>query len=121
MSQGLQTTINYMIPAIGSPRGYVQSQVFVAGTPVIIDFRNVEGGMIDGQPFRPSGVYIDNSQGVGALVVTIREMSYTMTCPAGGMLNLPFPAPTDLSVSISGNGQATAIFVDTPVQPYRSF
>lgn len=121
MSNGLQQTINFMLPAVGTPRGYVEFNTFVPGTPVNIDFRNVSGGSIDGQPFRPSGVYIDNTNGTGDLSVKINEMQYTMICPAGGMLNLPFPAPTDLSVTINGNGDATIIFVDTPVQPYRSF
>lgn len=121
MSNGLQQIINYMIPAVGTPRGYLVSQVFVPGTPVRIDFRGIEGGMLDAQPFRPSGVYIDNTQGTGVLTVVINEMAYQIQCPIGGLLNLPFPAPVDVSVAINGTGQASVIFVDTPVMPYRSF
>lgn len=121
MSLGLQNTVNYMIPAVGSPRGYVMSQQFVAGTPVVLDFRNVSGGSIDGQPFRPSGVYIDNSASANPVTVKINEMVYSMTCPAGQMLNLPYPAPVDVSVTVTGDGVTTIIFVDVPVQPYRSF
>lgn len=120
MSNGLFPTINYMIPAIGTPRGYVQSGVLSA-TPVTIDFRNVSGGDIDGQPFRPSGVMIDNSQGTGPLTIVINQIAFQIICPAGAALNLPYPAPVDQTVSITGLGQATVVFMDTPVQPYRSF
>lgn len=120
MSNGLTQVMNYMIPAIGTPRGFVQSGVLSA-TPLAIDFRNVSGGGIDGQPFRPSGVFIDNTQGAGTLTIVLNEIAYQIQCPAGESLNLPYPAPIDLSVSITGSGQATIIFVDVPVIPYRSF
>jgi hypothetical protein len=120
MTTGLQTIINYMIPAVGTPRGYVQTGVLSA-TPVTIDFSGVSGGYWDGQPFRPSGVFIDNTQGTGQLALMVREIAYQMTCPAGGMLHLQFPAPLDVTVDITGLGQATLIFVDIPVMPYRSF
>lgn len=121
MAQGLQQAINYMIPAVGTPRMYAVNQTFVAGTPVTLDFRNISGGGIDGQPFRPSGVFIDNSAGVAALQVVINEISYVMTCPAGGALNLQFPAPTEITATITGDGVGTVVFVDFPVIPYRSF
>lgn len=120
MSTGLQEVVNYMIPAVGSPRGFVQSQVFSA-TPVTLDFRNVSGGSIDGQPFRPSGVFIDNTQGTGDLTVVINEISFRMICPAGESLNLQYPAPVEMTATITGLGQATVVFVDFPVIPYRSF
>lgn len=120
MANGLTQVINYMIPAVGTPRAYIQSGVLSA-TPVAIDFRNVSGGGIDGQPFRPSGVYIDNTQGTGTLTITLNEIAYQITCPAGEALNLPYPAPIELSVAITGLGQATVIFTDVPVIPYRSF
>jgi len=120
MSNGLTQVINYMIPAVGTPRAYLQSGVLSA-TPVAIDFRSVSGGGIDGQPFRPSGVFIDNTQGVDTLTVVLNEISYRITCPAGESVNLQFPAPVQLSVAITGDGQATLVFVDFPVIPYRSF
>lgn len=120
-SNGLTTAINYMIPAVGTPRMYFDSRVFDPAIPVKIDFRGITGGYWDGQPFRPNGVYIDNSAGTAALTVVINEISFSISCPAGGYLNLPFPAPVDISVSITGTGQATVVFMDTPVMPYRSF
>jgi len=120
MSNGLTQVVNYMIPAVGTPRAYIQSGVLSA-TPVAIDFRGVDGGNIDGQPFRPSGVFIDNTQGAGTLTIVLNEIAYAITCPAGESVNLQFPAPINLSVAITGNGQATIVFVDFPVIPYRSF
>ena len=120
MSTGLTNIINYMIPAVGTPRGYVQSGVLSA-TPLTIDFSGVSGGYWDGQPFRPSGVFIDNTQGTGQLSIVVNEIAYQMICPAGGMLNLLFPAPINLTATLTGLGQASVIFVDSPVMPYRSF
>jgi len=121
MSDGLQQLINYMIPAVGTPRGYLFSKVLPAATPETINFLGVQGGYWAGQPFRPSGIYMDNTQGVADLKVVINEMSYQMICPAGETLNLPFPAPLDVTATITGEGQITIVFVDVPVQPYRSF
>jgi len=121
MSTGLQSMINYMIPAVGTPRGYVYNATLVAGTPATIDFRGITGGGIDGQPFRPSGVYIDNTQGTAVLKVVINEISYAINCPIGETLNLPYPAPIDMTATITGQGVVTIVFVDTPVMPYRSF
>lgn len=120
MSTGLNNVVNFMIPAVGTPRGYVVSQVFVAGTPVDIDFRNVSGGWIDAQPFRPSGVLVDNSLGTAAVVVVINQMAYRITVPAGTSLQMPYPAPSELTVTITGEGQATLVFVDYPVIPFAS-
>lgn len=119
MSNGLQQVINYMIPAVGTPRAYFWSGV-LTGSPVVIDFRSVSGGGIDGQVFRPSGVFIDNTQGLGNVAITVNEISYQMICLPGELLNLQFPAPVDCTVSFVGNGQATIAFVDFPVLPYRN-
>ena len=120
MSNGLQSVVNYLIPQVGTPRCYVVSQVLSA-TPFRLDFRTVEGGMIDGQPFRPSGVFIDNTQGSGDLNILLNEINYNLLCPANDSLNAQFPAPMDVTFNITGNGQATIVFVDFPVMPYRSF
>lgn len=119
-TSGLNQVVNYMIPAVGTPRAYVNSQVQSA-TPFTIDFSNVSGGDIDGQPFRPSGVFIDNSQGTGALTIVINQIAYRMTCPLGKSMNLQFPAPIDLTATITGLGQATIVFVDFPVLPFGPF
>lgn len=118
-STGLQQVINYMIPAVGTPRGYFWSGILDA-SPVTIDFRNVSGGGIDGQVFRPSGVFIDNTQGTGPVTIVVNEIAYQMICLTGELLNLQFPAPVDCTVSFVGNGQATIAFVDFPVLPYRN-
>ena len=119
MADGLQQVINYMIPAIGTPRGYFWSGVLTAA-PVNIDFRNVSGGGIDGQPFKPSGVFIDNTQGVGPVTIVINEISYQIVCDSAASLHLQFPAPVELTVSFVGDGQATIAFVDFPVLPFNS-
>lgn len=116
---GLQQVINYMIPAVGTPRGYFWTGL-LTGAPVTIDFRNVSGGGIDGQVFRPSGVFIDNTQGTGPVTIVVNEIGYQMICLEGELLNLQFPAPVDCTVSFVGSGQTTIAFVDFPVLPYRN-
>ncbi|HKY45375.1 MAG TPA: hypothetical protein VJM50_19945 [Pyrinomonadaceae bacterium] len=120
MANGLQEVVNYLIPQVGSPRCFVVSQV-LGPTPYRLDFRSVPGGMIDGQPFRPSGVFIDNTAGAGDLEILVNEINYNMLCPAGDSLNAQFPAVMDSTFNITGDGQATIVFVDFPVMPYRSF
>ena len=120
MSNGLISVINYLIPNTGASRAYVQSSVLTS-TPVFIDFNAIAGGGLDAQPFRPSGVFIDNTQGTGVLTVVINQTGYQMQCPAGASLNAQFPSPMNVTVNITGTGQATLVFVDFPVMPYRSF
>lgn len=116
---GLQQVINYMIPAVGTPRGFFWNGI-LTGAPVTIDFRNVSGGGIDGQVFRPSGVFIDNTQGTGPVTIVVNEIGYQMICLEGELLNLQFPAPVECTVSFVGDGQTTIAFVDFPVLPYRN-
>lgn len=120
MSNGIQSVTNYLIPPVGKPRVYVQSGELSA-TPVFLDFRETAGGQIDGQPFRPNGVFIDNTRGTGDLIITLNEINYQMFCPAGNSLNAQFPAPHNVTFNITGLGFATVAFVDFPVMPYRSY
>jgi hypothetical protein len=120
MTTGIQAVVNYLIPQVGTPRCYVRSAGFTA-TPSIIDFRAINGGMIDAQPFRPSGVFVDNTAGTGDLNILLVEINYNIRCLAGESLNAQFPAPKDVTFSITGDGAATVVFVDFPVMPFRSF
>lgn len=120
MSNGLQYVTNYLIPPVGGPRGYVQSGTLSA-TPVFLDFRETSGGVIDGQPFRPNGAFIDNTLGTGDLVLTLNEINFRIVCLAGASLNAQFPAPINCTFNLTGLGTATVVFVDFPVFPDRSF
>lgn len=120
MTTGVQAVTNYLIPPVGIPRTYIHSSTLSA-TPVVLDFRAIQGGMIDAQPFRPSGVFIDNTQGAGDLIIHLTQINYNILCPAGNSLNAQFPAPIDVTFEITGDGPATLAFVDFPVMPYRSF
>lgn len=112
----LTSVTNYLVPATGSTNAFSIRQNFSA-TPYYQEFSS-QG--LDGIPFRPSGVIIDNSQGTGPLTVLINENSYRMVVPAGAGVQLPYPAPLNHTVNITGQGDATVIFVDYPVLPYSS-
>lgn len=116
MTTGLQSVTNFLVPATGSTNAYQIRETFT-GVPKFIEFNSIE---LDGQAFRPSGVIADNTQGDGDLVILINEISYRIIVPAGQTLQMPYPAPLNHTVNISGDGDATVLFVDYPVIPYVS-
>lgn len=113
MDGSVVSTMNYLVPASGTTSGYPVSGVFSA-TPVVQDWRLVN---LDGEQFVPSGVFIDNSQGTGPLTVFVQNANFSVVCPAGGRVSRQYPAPLDQITSITGQGQATVIFVNFPVLP----
>ncbi len=104
---------NYLIPAAGSTHYATISGVFNAN-PVVQDWGNFS---IDNFPFVPQGAFIDNSQGTGPLQILIQPVNYTVTVPAGIVSQVQFPAPPRPVMYITGQGQASIIFVDFPVLP----
>lgn len=106
-------TMNYLVPASGTTSGAEVKGDFSA-TPTRVDFRIQE---LDGEPFVPSGVYMDNSQGTAPLVVTIVGTGYTFDCKPGLRRNVQYPAPLDQVVEITGEGFASLVFVNYPVLP----
>lgn len=115
----LRLVVNYSAPSAGFTRACPIQATFTA-VPFNIDFKALEGSNLADTPFRPTGVYIDNTQSVNPLTVLINEINFRIICPAGAALNLPYPAPAYSTASITGNGPASLVFVDYPVQPYSS-
>lgn len=116
-------TTNYLIPSSGGTQAVPVIGVFSAQAEVI-DWRQYSND-IDG-PFEPQGVYIDNTQGAGVLTVNVYAGGnasalgtpfWSVTCAAGAKVTENFPAPNGQIVSITGNGQATVVFVNYPVLP----
>lgn len=114
MLNAVQSVSNFLVPATGTTNLYNVSEIF-SSTPKFIDFRDQS---LDGLPFRPSGVIIDNSQGTGNLVVLINETGFQIICGAGMGMSMPYPAPINHTVNITGQGQAVVQFVDYPVIPW---
>lgn len=114
---GTQPVQNYLVPATGTTHAWRFAKNFLAGEFEVIEFRNIA---LNGRPFAPSGVLIDNTNGTADCVVTILEYTYNIVCKKGQTLNLPYPAPLEQSVSVTGEGPVTVIFVDYPVLPYSS-
>ncbi|MGC8541030.1 MAG: hypothetical protein ACP5QA_10425 [Phycisphaerae bacterium] len=111
-------TSNYLVPAGGATHAIPVQGVF-GGVPEIIDWRQYS---VDNFPFQPQGAFVDNSQGAGPLVIEILTSAngvvfWTVTVPAGAVQAISFPAPDGQATSITGDGQATIIFVDFPVLP----
>jgi len=104
---------NYLVPAAGQTHAATLSGIFTA-TPVLIDWRQFS---IDNFPFQPQGVFIDNSAGVAPIIINIQPINYNVSCAAGAVGQFQFPAPDNQTCTITGNGQATIVFVDFPVLP----
>lgn len=104
---------NYLVPAAGQTHAATLQGIFSA-TPVLIDWRQFS---VDNFPFQPQGVFIDNSAGVAAIVINIQPINYNVSCAAGTVGQFQFPAPDNQTCKITGNGQATIVFVDFPVLP----
>lgn len=114
MTQQLLNVSNYIVPAAGTTRGYTVRKVFDPLLPDVIDFRQIA---LDGQPYRPSGVFVDNTRNSDPLTVVVNEIGFTIIVPAGANVATPYPAPIQHSVTIIGNGEAVLVFVDFPVIP----
>jgi hypothetical protein len=116
---GTLSAVNYLVPSSGRTHAVPVEGVFGA-TAYQIDWGQFANA---NYPFMPQGVFIDNSQGVGELDVNIYAnglngpIFWTIRCPAGSVKTANFPAPNGQQVAITGNGQATVIFVDFPVLP----
>ena len=104
---------NYLVPAGGQTHYVAFSQVFTA-TPETFDWRQFA---IDNFPFQPQGAFIDNTAGTASLIINIQPINFNVVVPAGVGAQVQFPAPNGQSMSITGLGQATVVFVDFPVLP----
>lgn len=87
------------------------------GTIYNIDFRDYE---IDGQRFIPQGLIIDGTNSTAPTTVTIRESAFSISCPAGGVLMVPYPAPADQSATYTGEGATRIFFVEYVVFPFST-
>jgi hypothetical protein len=116
---GTLSSVNYLVPSSGRTHAVPVEGVFSA-TAYEIDWGQFANANF---PFIPQGVFIDNSAGAGELDVNIYAnglngpVFWTVRCPAGAVKSANFPAPNGQQVGITGNGQATVIFVDFPVLP----
>lgn len=113
MNTGTYNVTNYLVPSAGQTHAVPFSGVFSA-TPYTIDWRNFQ---IDNFPFQPQGAFVDNSQGTGALIINIQPLNYNVEVPAGIVAQVQFPAPKGQVMTVTGNGQASVVFVDFPVLP----
>lgn len=109
-----QNTMNYLVPASGSTSGAVV-RGFFTDVPVIQDWRNQN---LDGEQYVPSGVFMDNSRGIGPLTMRVQNNGYSVTCQPGETLAAQYPAPLDQITEITGDGEASVIFVNFPVLPF---
>jgi len=113
-AQGVIPTTNYLVPSSGRTQAVLVEGTFSAQA-YEIDWRqyNVDSD----QGFQPQGVFIDNSLGLDTLTITIEPIGWEVTCAAGTRVTENFPAPNGQQAFITGNGDATIVFVNFPVLP----
>jgi hypothetical protein len=109
---------NFLVPAAGQTHCVNVTGSPFTNQPTLVDWRNFR---VDNFPFQPQGVIIDNSLGESPVTVMILPIEYPILCPAGGQLQVPFPAPNGQTASIIGGGGTdvtNVYFVDYPVLPF---
>lgn len=112
MTPVLFDTTNYLVPSSGATHAVNYSGIFTSA--LLIDWRQFQ---IDNFPFRPQGVFIDNTNGITEVSINIQPINYNIVCPIGVSGQFQFPAPDNQTCTINASGQVTIIFVDFPVLP----
>lgn len=109
------STNNYMVPSNGQTHCVVYRGT-ASAVPFLIDWRQFS---LDAQSFNPQGVFIDNSKGTVPLVLVVNPIGYTITVPAGSVVEQQFPAPNGQTMTVTGDpaNEVVLYFVDFPVLP----
>lgn len=115
----LQSLVNFRQPLNSTLRA-APYKLVLSSSPYYVDFRTLVGSDLDGTPFKPYGMYIDNTQGTENLIILFQETQYRVVCKKGEVLNTSYPAADYAIAAITGNGPASIIFVDYSVEPYSS-
>lgn len=112
MSRPIMAVQNYLVPANGKTGIYVFRETLVSGTPVKIDFREIN---LDGQEFWPYGIYMDNRDGTEQLDVYLDQVFLTISAETGGEKERMYPGVVGQSVTITGDGLVTIVFTNFPI------
>lgn len=115
----LQSLVNFRQPLNSTLRA-APYKLVLSNSPFYVDFRTLVGSDLDGTPFKPYGMYIDNTQGNANLTILFQETQYRVVCKKGEVLNTSYPAADYAIAAITGDGPASIIFVDYSVEPYSS-
>lgn len=115
----LQSLVNFRQPANSTLRA-APYRLVLSDSPFYVDFRTLIGSDLDGTPFKPYGIYIDNTQGNANLIILFQDTQFRVVCKKGEVLHTSYPAADYAIAAITGNGPASIIFVDYSVEPYSS-
>lgn len=91
--------------------------VLIEGEPRTADFRDHR---INGERFTPQGLIIDASLSEADCEVHIAPLGFKAKCKKGEVLMLPYPAPPDQFVTITGKGRTEVSFVNYYLMPFSS-
>lgn len=104
---------NYLVPADGGTHCMAFTQDF--SNPLNIDWSQYNQ---DGLEFNPSGFIVNNQSGANMLI-KVNEINHTIIIPNGMYVSMQYPAPVGHTLTITGAGNATIVFVDYPVLPFQ--
>ncbi len=106
-------TFNYLVPSNGTTHVYLTS-LSASASPATGNFASLQ---FDGVPFRPQGVWIDNTNGTGEAIVTIQPIGFSIKVPAGANMAANFPSTENLKYSVTGSGNVNLFWADFPLLP----
>jgi hypothetical protein len=111
--------VNYLVPAAGGTHLVGLKGSPFTSQPYSFDWRQFT---VDNFPFMPQGVIIDNTKSANPVTVLILPIGYPITCPAGAILQTPFPAPNGQTLTVESDSAPDDVtvcyFVDYPVLPF---
>ena len=110
-----QAVTNYLVPATGNIAGVLQ-QTVLSAQQLLVDFSLYS---LNGVPFTPQSVYIDNTLGLGNVVITSQRFSgFTIaSVSAGTSQQVNFPSIVGDTYVITGNGTVNMVWSNAPALP----
>ena len=106
-----QSLTNFLVPATGNIAG-VPQQLTLNANPFEVDFSNIG---LNGVPFVPQSVYIDNSKGLENVVIKSQRLSFVCaSVPAGVVQTVNFPSVAGDIYDVTGLGSVTIVWTNAP-------
>ncbi len=102
---------NYLVPAIGNIAGIPQALTLTA-TAQAVDFKSVA---LNGIPFVPQSVYVDNSAGTGTVIIQSQLLNFNCCAvPPGAVQAVNFPSILNDTYNITGLGNVNFVWTNAP-------
>ena len=103
---------NYLVPAVGNIAGISQQAILSTGIETPVDFVDAS---LNGAPFVPQSVYVDNSLGLDPLTIYSQKLQFICAIvQAGAVVSVNFPSVADDNYILSGAGSVSLVWSNAP-------